>query len=127
MLRKTIRYASIFAVALVCHPVVAETHNLAPNMSIDYKLPVDHAEEFVNHMFWSITATCTFHTEDESDDIFIKMLSKSGKINGNKINKGDVLTVTIHNNERMKISADSGAKVQLTNKGQHSINAKCST
>lgn len=127
MLKKIIMYPVVFAVALLCNPSFATTYDLAPSASMEYKLAVDKPTEFVNHLYWSITATCTFHSEDESDDMVIKMLSHSGKINGNAINKGEMMTITVHNNERMKITADSGAKVELTNKGLHMIKASCST
>ncbi|CEK10362.1 hypothetical protein [Legionella hackeliae] len=126
MLRK-LGYSIFCAGALFSANALAITHNLALGISLEYELAPSKPEEFVNTWFWSITSTCTIRTKDSSDAIFIEALKKTGKINNTNMAQGDTLSIEVHNGDKITITADSGSKVRLTNKGQNTVFADCTT
>ncbi|KTD29394.1 MULTISPECIES: hypothetical protein [Legionella] len=126
MLRKTC-YSLLCAGALFSANSLATTHTYMLGTGIDYEFPPNEPQIVANYWFWPVTATCTFHSEDSGDDFLIEALSKSGKIGGETIAAGDTpKIITIHPEQKITITADSGAKVKLTNQGQHLVIASCS-
>lgn len=104
-----------------------ESHSLQQGVTLEYELATNVPQEFVNYMFWSVEAKCKIHTEDESDEFLVTALAKKGKVNGIALSSGDSLLISVHPNETLKLSADSGAKVRITNFGLHTVKATCST
>lgn len=127
MLRK-IGFGLLCAGALFSAGAVAMTHSLPQGVSIEYQLPPNDPQMFANTFFWKITATCTIHSDsDESSEILAEGMNKQGSINGIPLAKGDSRVLEVHPNDTLVLSADSGAKVNLTNLSQHLIVASCST
>ncbi|KTD25462.1 Uncharacterised protein [Legionella lansingensis] len=102
-------------------------HQLAIGMTVNYELPPNEPQEFINSWFWTITSTCIVHTKDNSDNIFIEVLKKSGKVNDIPLKQGDSLYMPVHNGDTFIIIADSGSKVRLTNQGFSILSASCSS
>lgn len=125
MLRK-IGYSLLCAGALFSANTLAMTHALVSGSGIEYELAPNQPHEFTNPVFFSVTATCTFRSENPSNDVFVEALSKSGVINGQKITAPDTLTITINSGDVIKLTVNPGAKVRLTNRGESSIHASCS-
>jgi hypothetical protein len=97
------------------------------SFSIDYELPPNIPQIFSNYVFWTIEANCTLATEDQSITLNIVALAKQGKINLIPISSGQTLQLTLTSNENLRISADPGAKVEITNLGEHVVTAHCTT
>lgn len=97
----------------------------AQSITVEYELLPNQPQTFVNYMFWAIEANCIITTEDASNDLYVVALAKKGKINNVPLSSGQSLQVTVHDKENLKISADSGAQVQITNLGQHTVKASC--
>ncbi|ARG97246.1 hypothetical protein [Legionella micdadei] len=126
MLRK-ICYGLLWAGALFSASVFAKTNVYMLGPGIKYEFFPGEPQILANYWFWSVTATCTFDSEDPSDDFLIEALSKSGKINEQTISAGDPpIVITVHQGQQITLSADSGAKVRLTNRGQNVVTAYCS-
>lgn len=124
---KKIGFALLFAVYITSPSAYAiGTHVLQPGISIDYDLPPNDPQDLVNYMFWTIDATCVMITPDSSDDLYAIALEKKGKINNIVLKKGESMHLSVHNNDVLKISAESGAKVRIVNNGAHTVKAKCS-
>ncbi|MFT4058116.1 MAG: hypothetical protein QM652_01050 [Legionella sp.] len=96
-------------------------------LTMEYPLPPNQPQEFINRMFWTVEAHCTMSTEDLSNTLHIRALAKKGKINDIPLMAGESLEVTIYPEENLKISAESGAKVEITNHGEHTVRAICTT
>ncbi|STX28414.1 Uncharacterised protein [Legionella beliardensis] len=111
--------------AFISAPVLAMNHSLNAGVSVEYELPVNAPEVFTNFTFFKVHAICKIQTQDESNVIHIKALNRSGQVNGQVINTGDELDLTLHNGETIDLVAESAAQVELTNKGEHLIKAKC--
>lgn len=99
----------------------------AQGVTMEFELPPNQPQVFTNYMFWIIEANCKMSTEDESNPLNAVALAKKGKINDVILSAGQSLQVTIHAGENLKLSADSGAKVEITNLGQHMVKASCTT
>ena len=95
-------------------------------VTVEYILEPNKPLPFVNYMFWPVEANCIILTEDESDTLYILGRAKKGKINDITVVAGQSLQITVHPNENLKINADSGAKVEITNLGEHTVKASCS-
>lgn len=102
------------------------SNSLLPGITVEYELQPNEPQLFINYMFWPIDATCKIISEDESNELFIEAKARKGKINDATISEGQTLTVVVHPNENLKLGADSGAKVQITNRGNHVVKATCS-
>ncbi|KTD30851.1 hypothetical protein Lmor_2958 [Legionella moravica] len=127
MLRK-IGFSLLCAVTLIstsAHSVV--TNTLQPSMTIDYELMPNEPQVFINYLYWDIEAKCKIITQDESNVLFAEALAKQGKVNDVTLTKGASMQVTVHQGDTLKISAESGAKVRITNLGQHKVIANCTT
>lgn len=126
MLRK-IGLGLLCAGALFNTAASAATHALTQGVSVEYVLPSNEPQVFANSFFWKISATCSVTSEDESTQLLVEGLSKKGSINDLPLQSGDSVVITVHNGDKFNLSADSGAKVSLTNLGEHSLSASCST
>ncbi|KTD54282.1 hypothetical protein Lsai_3104 [Legionella sainthelensi] len=113
--------------SLTTNTYAMERHPLQQGATIEYELPSKDPQEFVNYMFWTIEAKCKIITEDENDDLLVEALAKQGKVNDAPLSKGHFLQITVHPDQILKLSADSGAKVKITNLGEHTVKAICST
>lgn len=126
MLRK-ISLGLLCAGALFNTAASAATHALTQGLSIEYVLPANDPQIFTNSFFGKITATCTAGTEDQQTDLLVEGLSKKITINNLPLENNKSVTITIHNGDKFILVAESGSKVSLTNLGEHSLSASCST
>lgn len=128
MLRK-ISFGLLCIAASLSSSSYALESNAMPlqGVTIEYELAPNQPQIFANYMFWTVEANCKIFTEDDSDDLHVVALARTGKVNDMPLSAGQSMHVTVHPNENLKLSADSGAKVQITNLGQHMVKASCST
>jgi hypothetical protein len=101
------------------------THTLQVGATVEYELPANQPQLFINYMFWPIEVNCQITTEDESNEIFAEGLARKGKINDVTIFEGESMTLIVQNGEILKLYAESGAKVKMTNLGLHTVKANC--
>ncbi|WP_341273450.1 hypothetical protein [Legionella wadsworthii] len=92
---------------------------------IEYELPSNDPQLFLNYLFWSVEANCKIDTVDDGNELYIVAIAKKGKINDIDLSAGESLRITVHSGENLKITAESGAKVEITNLGQHTVKATC--
>lgn len=125
---KKIGLSLLLAAATVSAESYAITSNIpqAAGSTVIYELRPNQPQEIANYMFWPIEANCQIASEDEGDVLYAVALAKSGKLNEIPWTKGDSLSVTVHNGENLKIYAERGAKVSITNQGLHTVIATCS-
>lgn len=102
-------------------------HALQPGITLEYDLPPQEGQMFVNYMFWSISAKCKITTEDDSNDLFVEVMARKGKVNDVPLSEGQSINLTVRHGDVLNLTADSGAKVKITNYGLHMIKATCST
>lgn len=115
------------AAALAPQANASMNHSLQAGITIEYDLPPHDAQLFTNYMFWIVEANCKMTTEDESNELLVQAVSKKGKINDIPLSKGESIRLTIHNGDVLKLSADPGAKVEITNEGEHNVKAICTS
>ena len=128
MLRKISFGLLCLVTSFTCNSYAGEASTAQQeSLTIDYDLPPNVPLVFSNYVFWTIEATCTMITEDQSDMLQVVALAKKGKINDRSLESGQSLQIEIHPYENLRISAESGAKVEITNLGEHVIKAHCST
>ena len=124
---KKLSWVAGLSFALICPTSLAATYLLTPGLSANFDFPAHAPQTLKNYLFWTISATCILKTQDDGDEFYARMINYSGKINEVKLSKGENMTVLIHNGDNLRISADAGAEVELTNQGQHTVRATCST
>lgn len=95
------------------------------SITVEYELLPNEPQVFTNYMFWAVEANCKIITEDSSNILYVVALAKKGKINDMPLLAGQSLQVTVHPEEYLKLNADSGAKVEITNYGDHTVKAIC--
>ncbi|CAM2975893.1 hypothetical protein [Legionella worsleiensis] len=127
MLRK-IGFSLLCAASIVSTNVYSVVTNIMqPSMSIDYELMPNEPQLFVNYLYWDLQANCVITTNDESNELFVEALAKQGTINDVILVKGATMRIIVRQGDTLKINAQSGAKVKITNLGQNTIKASCST
>ncbi len=125
-----IRRKTMMALLLVLgvSSVQAEQHHILPGIKMDFMLTPNKREEFTNFAFQTVQANCAISTEDGiGNDIFVEVLRKKGKINDLPVSTGDNIVVRVRDKEVLRITAEPGGRVALTNIGQHAVKATCST
>jgi Trk K+ transport system NAD-binding subunit len=101
------------------------THVLQKGMTVEYELLPNEPQVFINYLFWAVEANCIISSEDDSNDLLAEALARKGAVNGVVLSAGESMHVEVHAGENLKLRAESGAKVQITNFGQHSVKATC--
>jgi hypothetical protein len=114
--------------ALFSAQALAMNYSLTPGMNLKYALPPKEPLKFTNFLLWTIKATCTISSEDQSDDLYAKLNNKGkiSEINGQPVSHGNTLLMTVHPEDKFVIIAESGAEVELKNLGAHTIFVNCS-
>ena len=114
---------SILGVSLLlcCSLSHASEILLAPKLSMDFSFAPNTPQVFSNILFWSVTAKCQIVTEDPSNDLYVRVLSKYGQVNGLPLHEGDQIIITVHSNDTLNLQAGSGAKIEITNLGDHIV------
>ncbi len=129
MLRK-IGFSLLCAAAASLSPNVYAMENYA---SLDYVFAPAPADPVVlsNYMYWTVEANCKITIEDENknlgNELVAEALAGQGKIDNEPLTKGNTKSVTVKHGDYLRISANSGAKVRITNKGTQIVKATCST
>ncbi|MGQ3892296.1 hypothetical protein [Legionella sp. CNM-4043-24] len=126
MLRK-IGLSLLCAGSLLASSSFAMTHDLAARISADYELDVNKPEIFTNYTMFTVKAVCTIKSIDNESVIHVKAIKRTGSINGQSLSSGDSVDIVVHNDEKITLSAQSAAQVELTNNGDHNLKALCKT
>ena len=125
MLRK-LSLAALCATTLLSNVVFSATENVFPQSThYDFILPAHEPQIFSNAFMWTVDSKCTIITDVESTPFSLKVLRKSGSLNGVKLSKGDSMDVIVHPGDKLHITAASGGRVELTNNGEETIKARC--
>lgn len=125
---KKIALSLLCSTGLFCssHAIAEELTAQNQGLSIDVQLVPNTPQKFTNTAFWPVSASCKISTPDNADDVYFRVLKKSGTVNGNKISAGKSLTITVHSGQKLNLSAESGAQVEIINHGGHTVTASCS-
>lgn len=126
MLRK-FSLSLLCAGALFSAASMAMNHELSSGLSIEYDFLPNKPELLSNYTIFTINAVCNIQTAADQAVIHVRAVSKSGSINGQKIQKGEELDVTVRNNDQLQLSAQSAAQVELTNTSDLPVKALCKT
>lgn len=105
----------------------AQHEIFVPGLTFEYELPPNAPQVFTNVFFWTVKGNCTMLSEEENTLIQVKALRKTGSINHIDLSEGDSVLFNVKNGDVFYIVAHSGAQVELTNQGQKTIIARCSS
>ena len=101
-------------------------HVLTQGLAVEYQFTPNEPQVLSNIFFWTIKAVCTVISDVPDNAISIKMLRKTGSVNGIPLTVGDSTGLMMNSGDKLNIIADSGAKVELVNLGNVAIRASCS-
>lgn len=126
---KKISVGLLCASSLLCgsNAFSANEHILSQGLAVEYQFPPNSPQVFSNIFFWTIKASCTVTSNTPNHYMAAKMLSKTGSVNGQPLNAGDETGLMSQPGDVLQITADPGAKVELTNRGTDTITASCTT
>jgi hypothetical protein len=104
----------------------AKTVNLTLGSGIDFHFNVNEAQVFTNTFPWVLNVECTLQCDDSvKNTLEFTVLKKNGSLNDMPVYLGDTMSIDVQSMDKFKISAVSGARVQLINKGNASVSAVC--
>lgn len=92
---------------------------------MDLTLSSKESKTIANNYVWTISATCTIHSTEDDKVILVSAISSDSEVNGKKLSEGNKTSITIKNNDNIKVSAKPGAKVIILNTSQGVIKASC--
>ena len=108
--------------------VLAANHEVfAPGLTLEYELPVNVPQVFSNVFLWTVKGNCTIISDTEDNPIQVRAKRGTGAINNTDIQEGDTLLFNVKNGENLFLLANSGSQVELTNQGEKTIKARCSS
>lgn len=93
--------------------------------SYEFVLPSNEPQIFTNTFFWSVEAICTIISDASENPFSFTVLRKSGTLNGVQLSKGDAMELIVHSGEQLHISAASGGRIELINRGETTFKASC--
>lgn len=127
MLRK-IGLTLLCAGALLSQNTFSATeHTFGLASAYEFILPPNVPQVFSNIFFWSVDAKCNIISESESNLFSFTVLRKSGSLNNISLSQGDAMVLVVHPGDQLHITAASGGRVELTNHGDSTIKATCSS
>lgn len=91
-----------------------------------FQLAPKQSKELTNHAFWTINATCNVHGVKNKGKIKISILNNKGKVNGLSLKSGQATSFSVHENQKISVSAEPGTRVNLINLGNDAVRAECS-
>ena len=103
----------------------AKEHMLSQAAVYEFSLPSNEPQVFTNSFFWTIESKCVISSDQEDNPFSFTVLRKTGALNGIPLVKGDTVDLVVHPGEQLYISAASGGRVELTNRGSKLITASC--
>lgn len=103
----------------------ATQHQLTMSMDLEYDFPPQVAQVFSNFLFWTINAECDLSLEEKGTRISVKASKSNSSVNGMPLPKGETIYVEVKDKDKLLITAESGAKVELVNLGKKNIHARC--
>ncbi len=127
MLRK-IGIALLFVGGLLTTNAFSTTNYIfTQGMAVEFEFPVNDPQIFSNIFFWTLKASCAILGQIPETAVSVKMLRKTGSVNGTDLTAGDEIGILLHTGDMLNITAESGAKVELVNRGTQTIKASCTT
>lgn len=114
---------------LFSHYACATTEHFINNatMSYEFVLPPNDPQIFTNTWFWTLEAKCTIISKQENMPFSFTMLRKNGTLNGVALVKGDAMDMIVNHGDVLHITAASGGRVELVNRGEETIKASCTS
>ena len=103
------------------------THAFTQGPAAEYILLPNEPQLFVNVFMWKVNATCKVTSANEENPLEINVLHKSGSFNGIPLSSGDSITVIVHANQQITLSAAPAGKVELVNRGNVAMKVACSS
>ena len=100
-------------------------HVFTQGLAVEYELTPNEPQILSNIFFWTVKAVCTVISDVPDNSISVKMLRKTGSVNGIPLTVGDTTGLMMNPGDKLNITADSGAKVELLNLGTVAIKASC--
>ncbi|RAP38522.1 MULTISPECIES: hypothetical protein [Legionella] len=113
--------------ALLGAQAFAANYPLAPFTTIEYDLVPNKPEVLTNFTLFTIKAECELQTAEPAAILRVFMKKRSGTINDMPISEGDETALLVENGKTLRLTAVSAAVVELENKGNEIVHAKCRT
>lgn len=125
MLRKLLMTLVLSSAFVATSANAMTEHALVNGATIEIELPAKTPQVFSNFMFWTVKAICTVKSGASNTPLAVKMLSKTGSVNGQSLATGDSKQLIINTGDELHLVAVSGAKVELLNQGEKTMTAVC--
>jgi len=116
----------ISAVLFSANAFSTTVHEFVPGLTLDYELPSNDPQVFSNVLFWTIKATCTIVSDTPEGLITIKMIRRTGTVNDQPLT-AEPFDIVVKQGDKLQITANSGAQVELLNRADQTIKASCSS
>ena len=111
--------AMFLAAALFC------ANQAVQAMNLDLKPKQDKVLN--NSTLWTIHATCQIHSGSSKKTIKIKGNKSGGQVNGKHLAVGQATSFTVYTDKTVKVTAEPGAQVTISNMSDEPLTAVCST
>ncbi|HBI22607.1 MAG TPA: hypothetical protein DDY37_08560 [Legionella sp.] len=125
MIRK-LGFTLLCGIGLLSSNVCSATEHMLSQAGVyEFSLPSNEPQVFTNSFFWAIESKCVISSDHENNPFTFTVLRKTGALNGIPLTKGDTVDLVVHPGEQLYITAASGGRVELINRGSTLITASC--
>lgn len=124
---KAIKFTSILVGLLLNMSAFSMSeHILQTGVPMEIVLASNDPKVFPNVFMWTVKGHCTVISDEQDNYLSFKALRKTGSVNGIQLTEGNSLSLIVHPNETISVTADPNAKVEIVNTGLNTVKAICS-
>ena len=100
-------------------------HTMQLGSGYEFALPPNDPQIFKNPFLWDISAECVITSDIDAYPLLVRVLRKKGTLNGKHLSTGDTVQLILHAKDKIRLTAVSGAEVELTNLSNEMVKADC--
>lgn len=127
-MRSIMNLAAVFVLCILSFTASAKNINpqeIVIGSGVHYKLLPNDPQIISNQYLWTVNATCIIKSKTEDNFLSFKVTKKQGTLNDEVLVAGDSRVIRLKYNDEMKMTAKSGAEVELLNIGKDPIVTEC--
>ena len=125
MLKKMLLMASCVMIFLPTTGSTDNRHILQMGSGYVFELPAKSPQVMSNPFIWEVKADCIIDAKVDMFDVSFQVTRKKGTLNGRKMSTGELIILSFSPHDKVKITAQAGAEVILTNLGDSPAYATC--
>lgn len=112
--------------ALIAATLFMSINNTVNAVGLEFVFFPSIPTRIENPLYRTMDAKCSIESQGDQNELVGVMKIKTASINSVHLNTGENVTISVKNGDIMRIVADFGSRIEMTNKGEGVVRAVCS-